>query len=443
MWKAPVNEPGPEMYNGAMIRSLLALILLAVPAGAVDWQVQYSSALARASAAHRRILVDFQAPWCYSCYYMEEKVLSGEKFARASQELVLLKLDVDKPEGKALKEKLGVSFLPSYVLLDSAGAPLGRIVGEQTEADFLAKLQALAGPPASAPADAALGALRSRLAAGEYPGQAEIDSLSPVLLEEARKKLAWRILEARLGLMRAAKENRPGGPDALAKLLKLEKSCDLAYDIVYSEKIPESFDDKKRLKLLKKERKALERLVKERFFGVEKDRCADFRTGIEVLVEVYDRLGLKEERGALLRRAISQLEGSAAKVGADRNRDDNLRFFLEMAGEDGPLRKLYPKLTEAYSTDYVYPYRFGRYLLERGEPSAALPWLDKAERMAYGANRVAVAKIKAKTLSALGKGDEALSLLDREIKAAGFSFPKEAEGLGSLRGELSGATPGK
>jgi len=41
-------------------------------------------------------------------------------------------------------------------------------------------------------------------------------------------------------------------------------------------------------------------------------------------------------------------------------------------------------LIAAYPDDYVYPYRYGRSLFERGNATAALPFLEQAADKAYG-----------------------------------------------------------
>jgi thiol-disulfide isomerase/thioredoxin len=396
--------------------NLSAFLWLTAAFAEPSWHASLAPAVAESRKTGRPILADFQAPWCYSCYYMEQKVLSGAAFAKAAERLVLLKLDVDTPEGRALKEKHKVTFLPTYVVMDADEKPLSRIIGEQTEKDFLDKLKQAAGGPAS-PDEKSIESLRQRLAAAEYDeAEREIAALPGARKGRLSEQKAWRVLAARLRLMRAAKDGKPGGEAALKELLAEDDSCELAYDAVYGEKFLEPNRDAARA--------ALEKLAEEKIF---KGRCADFRTGLEVLAEIYEKQGAKAKREELLLRAIAILDGQG-DVGKDRNRDDNLRFFLELAKDDARVRALYPKLARAYETDYVYPYRFARYLLEQKDAKAALSWIEKAEALCYGANRMSVSKVKAKILAALGRKDEAISLLKREIKA-GKAFPQDAEAL--------------
>ena len=213
-----------------------------------------------------------------------------------------------------------------------------------------------------------------------------------------------------------------------------DSSCELAYDAAYAEDALELASEARKKEIRRAEEGPLERLVEGKVFSAE---CADFRTGIEALAEVYKGLGAGGKRDALLDRAIAYLERKAADVGEDRNRDDNLRFFLELRGSSEKLKELFPRLIAAYPSDYVYSQRFAKYLAEKGEFAAALPWSEKAERLCYGANRLAVTKVKAKILAGLGRKDEALAILKRDIKAGGKAFAKDAAGLEALLKELS------
>ena len=58
----------------------------------------------------------------------------------------------------------------------------------------------------------------------------------------------------------------------------------------------------------------------------------------------------------------------------------------------------------------------------------------KADKLSYGANRLAVTKVRASALAALGRKDEAAALLQRDIKA-GAAFVEEAR---KLQEQLSG-----
>lgn len=356
---------------------VLALLAFAVPARAA-WHESLSEALAQAKEKKAHVLVDFEAPWCYSCYYMQQKVLSQPRFIEAARDLVLVKLDVDKEEGHALKAKHAVTFLPSYLLLDAEGKEVGRIVGEQTEDDFLAKLSAArAARKASAEREARLASLRAQLAQGDS--------------------------------------------DALVSLLQEPPTCELAYDVMKGEKTLEKAEKDRARRIRELEKAKLRELARERLLVPEKARCADFRSGVEALADVYEKLGEKQARDKLLDDALAQLMPRRAP-GEDRNRDDNVRYFLELKKDDAGLRKWYARLIKAYPSDYVYSYRFAKYLQASGKSKEALAWIERADKLAYGANRLQVTLVRAKILSDLGRAEEGRKLAERDLKAASGKF---------------------
>ena len=420
----------------------LAFIGLMAGAGAClaapQWSTSLENALESAKGDGRPVLLDFQAPWCYSCYFMEGHVLNRQSFAEAARNLILLRVDVDEEEGRALKEKYRVTFLPTYIVVNAAGKALGRIVGEQAEPDFISKLKDITASGAGSPEDAEVASLRAKLSAADYDDAAgELAALEPALAKRLSARKDWKILSARLSLMKAANgKGKDVGPAlaSLKELLELEDSCDLAYDVLFGEKLLESIPAERRRMWLEIERKPLESLVNGRAL---KGGCADFRSPVEALGGVYQGLALEPDALGLYARAVAYLEGLGVKVGEDRNRDDNLRFFLELEKADDKLRTFYDRLVEAYGLDYVYPYRYAKYLEQQGKPGEALPWIEKADRLCYGANRFTVTKTRAKILAALGRKTEARAILDRDVRVGEKPFPKEAAELRGILEELS------
>jgi len=94
------------------------------------------AAIATARKAHSPVLLDFSAPWCYSCYFMETHVLNGAEWNALEAKVVVAPVDADSPDGAAWMKKLEVKALPAYVVLDENGAELGRILAEQTRDVF-------------------------------------------------------------------------------------------------------------------------------------------------------------------------------------------------------------------------------------------------------------------------------------------------------------------
>ena len=66
------------------MRRVLIPLLLAFFGSALaaesDSAKTVDAALAAAQREHRPLLLDFQAQWCYSCYYMATHVLTGPKW---------------------------------------------------------------------------------------------------------------------------------------------------------------------------------------------------------------------------------------------------------------------------------------------------------------------------------------------------------------------------
>jgi len=378
--------------------ALCSLLLLSAVSSAFagPWLSSLPDAQAQSKAKSRPILLDFHAPWCYSCYYMEQNVLSKPDFEKRAEKLVPVTVDVDTPRGNDLQQKYHVTFLPTYVVLSPGGdRELGRIIGEQTEADFLDKLSALTGGRATD--DAEFMARRAKIKAGD--------------VAELRRALA-------------------GTAD-----------CRTPYAVEYGEPSVAKLPPTRKSELLAKERAALEDLASRKLFVPRERRCADFRSGVEALASVDRAQGDKAARAALLQRAVAQLEADQPSVGQDRNRDDNLRLFLDMSGDEAKLKTHYEALIKAYPSDYVYPYRWAKHLVDHGRATEALPWIETADRRAYGANRLMVTDVRARALAALGRRDEARALLERDLRSARGRFPDETPLLAQTLTELGGKNP--
>ena len=420
------------------MKILLCLLMsLCGSAAASDgWLTDLSAAKKQALASGRPILVDFQAVWCYSCYFMEQKVLSRDPFKEAAKGLVLLKLDVDTEEGLALKRKLRVGFLPSYLLMDASERELGRIIGEQNEKDFLAKLAALRGPAVSdlgARLGAALDAndLPAALAVAREARAAKTPPSGPGWERAARRLEMAQALE---------KSDRVGILAAFTALMKLGGGCELPYHLFNSLEPLKASPEAERRAAMEAARGPLEALAEKGFFGPPEGRCADARSVLEGPQHVYKALGMKKELDAYQARILKEFSRrvAAAGVGGDRNLDDNYRFFLGAAGRKEELRIHLERLVKAYPNDYVYAYRLAQHLQNEGRAADALAMSEKAYNLSYGANRIPVASLRASILASRGAVEDARALLRIELKSAKLRFPKEAPGLEVLLKKLGG-----
>ena len=426
-----------------------AAALLATAAAHADgsWQPPLDEALKTAAARHAPVLIEFHAPWCYSCYYMQRNVLNGAEWDKARRQAVLVDLDADAPEGAYWEKQLVVKALPSYVVLNDEGQELGRILGEQTRAEFYRQLELIMARTAS------LDEVRDKVRDG---GGASLRAAHEVLKayyarNDADGALAWRaslpqpvqgaldkdprahLWIERLRLMQSAQAGNAAQCAILAPpVLSGDLGCDRAYELDRVMECTAGLPAAERGKLLAPQKPVMTHQLYGQVF-IAHPSCADARSIVLTTADLDKNLGYGEAEGDVLEQAIAdakqRLGGNLKK---DRNLADNLRVFLERAGKTDELELLYPKLIAAWPDDYVYYYRFGKALAARGQYQQALIYFQQAAPKAYGVNRLNVAEQQAQALLKLHRGDDAHQVVADALKANGPWFPEQAAKLKAL-----------
>lgn len=414
---------------------LLLLAVAPVYAATHAAPASIDAALEQAKIAHTPVLVDFSAPWCYSCYFMATHVLNGPEWEAIEAKTIVVEVDADSPDGSAWMKKLKVRALPSYVVLNEHGDELGRILAEQPREKFYPALNKILGD------NATLGELKKKAAGGSNAAIAEVleswqvrgdgagglawyASLSEKLQASAKADKAVMLQLDRLQLRRAEQaKDHPAALAAAQRVLAGDIGCDRPYIVFSLLDASENLASAERKTVLTPHKAALDAFLDQQIF-MTPPRCADQRSAIIATADIDAALGDKTAEAAVLDRAIEDARTRlAGDLHSDRNLADNLRVYLARAERSGELDALYPKLIAAWPDDYVYPYRYGRSLLDRGDAKAALPLLDKAAEKAYGENRLTVATLRVKALKALDRDADARKVAAEALEQNGKWFP--------------------
>lgn len=414
----------------------------------------FEAALAQARERRVPVLVDYAAPWCYSCYYMAKNVLTGAEWERAHREAVVVELDADSPVGARWMAAWSVKAMPTYLLFNADGQELGRILGEQTRADFYAWLFATIGRDSleavkakvrdgsNASVAAARDVLRAYHARYDAKGglawlDAQPEPVTTAVMRDAHAA-SW---VTRLELMRAASaKDAAGCAKAAPRVFSGPLGCERPYELSRVMACTEPLKPARRQALLRAQAGPMEQLLEKRVLS-GKDRCADERSIVLGAADLHQALGDSAAEKRALDRAIDGLKQRiGGDVGKDRNLADNLRVYLDRAGRVDELDPLFPRLIAAWPDDYVYPYRHARSLAERGRHAEALPLYEQAAAKTYGVNKLRIAELRAKSLQALGRGGEAREVLAEALSGNGPWFPEDAARLKALMDSLPPAS---
>lgn len=439
--------------------AVLALLPLAVAAAEVPPGETVQNALAEAKVRHAAVFVDFWAPWCHSCYFMQKNVMTGPEWEAAEKRMVVVELDGDSPEGGYWFAQWKAGGYPTYVILDENGGEIGRILGDRPRAQFYKELNPILDRGAALETytarvtgtdEASVAAAREVLRA--YYERQDVSSalnwlasLKPAQQAALRKDAAAGLRIQRLELLQAADQEKPELCEkAAAPVLGGAMTCDLLSEFSSYQgclaKLPEA-QQKEKLAPFKRAFGQLQRRVLVTGLG----ECSDTRGVVEVASDYYEQIGDTAAFREVLQQGISYSEKrlkSAKGKGTDYRRDqnlaDNLRFYLERLEDSKRLDALYPKLVSAYPKDYNYAFRYGRSLARRGKYAEALPYLQKAAPMSYGRNRLWVQQWQSYALVQSKRGDEAKKLVTETLADNGPWFPRDAA---VLRATLDGKAP--
>jgi thiol-disulfide isomerase/thioredoxin len=420
------------------MRLSLALFALAFSTAAIA-DTTVDDVIAKAKKTHTPVLLDFGAPWCYSCYFMATHVLNGAVWKALEKRTVVGDVDADSPDGAAWMKKLQVKALPAYIVLNENGEELGRVLGEQPRAKFYPAIdKILAGSHTldqlkKSANEGSMDAIAAVLASYEArkEGAEGLDwyaRLPPAVRGKSAQNAPILLWVDRLMLARAMKmKDNARAIGAAKRALAGDIGCDRPY--VVDDLLEASEKSPQRKTLLAPEKPALDRLLADQVF-IAKPTCADQRSIVIATADLDAALGDTKAETDVLDHAIEtvrkQLGNNFKK---DRNAADNLRVYLVRAKRTEELDALYPKLIAAYPDDYVYPYRWGKSLLERDKPAAALPLLEKAAEKAYGENRLTVAMQRVKALKALHRQADAEKVVADVLEQNGQWFPEQVDQL--------------
>ncbi|HEY4092412.1 MAG TPA: thioredoxin family protein [Luteibacter sp.] len=426
------------------MKHVLAAALLAAVApawAAHEGPASLDAALAQGKREHKPVLVDFQAVWCYSCYFMASHVLNGKEWDDLSKKVIFYEADADKPADQAWMKKWTVHFLPTYVAVGPDGEELGRILAERPRETFypeingilsgdakLSKLKADATKGSMAAVAEVLETYNLRYAGTE--GMAWFDTLPPMVRNVSDKDKRVAVAKQRLLLLQAkAKKDDAGIRDASTKLLATDIGCDRAYVLDDLLGATESEPAAARADVLRPQKAAYDQFLTTRVFSAT-PTCADQRSAVLTGADLEAGLQDPTAEQAVLKQGI---DSSRAKLHgdlkSDRNAADNLRVYLVRAKAGDELDTVEKQLIAAYPDDYVYNYRHGRRLVEAGKASEGLPFLEAAAKKAYGANTISVATYRVKALLALKRDEEAKKLVAQTVASQGKAFPEQAKKL--------------
>lgn len=90
------------------------------------------------------VFLDCYATWCGPCKYMASQVFTTKKAGDYfNKKFVNIKIDMEKGEGVGLARELRIQGYPTFIILNTNGKELGRIVGGAQIDDFIKRVETL------------------------------------------------------------------------------------------------------------------------------------------------------------------------------------------------------------------------------------------------------------------------------------------------------------
>ena len=124
-----------------MMLPVVAALLLtgthAASASEIRWERSFETALKKAKAQNKPLMVDFWADWCGWCHRLDETTYVEPNVVRLSKEFVPVKVNTEGGRNETLVAlKYGVSDLPTIAFISPSGRLIQRLTGFQGPGQF-------------------------------------------------------------------------------------------------------------------------------------------------------------------------------------------------------------------------------------------------------------------------------------------------------------------
>jgi thioredoxin-like negative regulator of GroEL len=141
--------PARPTTAAATTRKTSPIDSLAAAESRVRWATAPAeSAIVAAARAQRPAFLDFYADWCAPCRWMDRAVYPDPLLGEVSEGVVMVRIDIETPEGRRLANRYGVFQYPTLVYLAPDGREILRWPGPLSLRDTRLNL-AQVGLPAS------------------------------------------------------------------------------------------------------------------------------------------------------------------------------------------------------------------------------------------------------------------------------------------------------
>jgi thioredoxin-related protein len=122
--------------------------LMAQEKGTKFEHISFKEAIAKASADKKMIFIDCFTKWCAPCAKMATQIFPMEECGNYfNPKFVCLKVDMEVGEGVELMKKFDVKAFPTFLILDSKGTELNRIVGgAENASSFIKRVEEALNP---------------------------------------------------------------------------------------------------------------------------------------------------------------------------------------------------------------------------------------------------------------------------------------------------------
>ena len=126
-----------------VISVVMFLVVSAPPLLAGGWTRSLTTATKKAKEGDKLIFVDLFADWCGWCHKMEQEVFPSETFQKATDDMVLLRLNTeDGAEGTRLARTFNVVSLPTFLVITPDMVIAGVLKGYAPADEFVSSLKA-------------------------------------------------------------------------------------------------------------------------------------------------------------------------------------------------------------------------------------------------------------------------------------------------------------